>query len=352
MKTKVFGLIIIAAALPAFLGAGVFFLLDFIKEGFDLPENFFVALPLSIFLISLSISVYNLIKYLLNEVLTPIINIKNELKKISDGELLCEIPIQGNGEIKALINQLELLRLALLKSISDKNKYEENRKFLLSSISHDLKTPVTSVRGHIEGVLDGVAQTPEKQEKYLKTALAKTDQINFMIDDLLLYSKLDLKQIPFKYTKIEITEYIEQLTKEYEQDFKSSKKEIFFSCEFENGRMVFIDFERFRRAFQNIAGNAKKHILENEGQLRVILREVTASVIIDFSDNGKGISDDDLPYIFDRFYKADISRTSGEGSGLGLAIAKEIIEGQNGKIWATNNKNGIGASIKISLPKI
>jgi len=211
---------------------------------------------------------------------------------------------------------------------------------------------VTSVRGYIEGVLDEVADTPEKIDKYLKTALKKTDQINFMIDDLLLYSKLDLKQLPFKCTKIDIAEYIGQLAKDSETEFSNDNKKIIFISETKSGVLAFIDSERSKRAFQNITDNAKKHIESGNGVLKITLREVSASVIIDFSDNGKGISENDLPYIFDRFYKANTSRTSGAGSGLGLAIAKEIVEAQNGKIWAVNNKNGVGASIKISLPKI
>ena len=352
IASKVYLYIITATTLPPLIGVGVFGLLNFLRENFSINDNLFLILPVTSFVISLAICCNTLIKHLINEVFSPIKNVKNELRKMSEGELKDEIPLQGSGETLELINELELLRLALLKSIDSKNKYEENRKFLLSSISHDLKTPVTAVRGYIEGVLDGVAATPERIEKYLKTAITKTDQINFMIDDLLLYSKLDLKQLPFKCTKIEIIPYIEHLTNDYKNSFEGENKEITFICEIPATASVFIDFERSKRAFQNIIDNAKKHISPETGCLKVMLREVAASVIIDFSDNGKGISEDDLPYIFDRFYKADISRTSGEGSGLGLAIAKEIVEAQKGKIWATNNKSGVGASIKISLPKV
>ena len=356
MKTKASASIylVLSALLPALFGAGVFSLLNFFKDKnfFNISDSTIMIISLIVLSLSVLISVLLLIKYMSHQIFLPVEHIKSELKRMSAGELKNEITMQGNAEIRELINELELLRITLLKSIDSNNKYEENRKFLLSSISHDLKTPVTSVRGYIEGILDGVANTPEKTEKYLRTAIKKTDQINFMIDDLLLYSKLDLKQIPFKCTKIEISEYIGHLAREYEQEFKNENKKVIFICETDKNTSVFIDSIRFERAFQNVADNAKKHIEPEIGCLKIIIREVSASVIIDFSDNGKGISDADLPYIFDRFYKSDTSRTSGEGSGLGLAIAKEIVEAQKGKIWAVNNKNEIGASIKISFPKI
>ena len=287
----------------------------------------------------------------MQNIISPITNLTKDTEKLREGDLDTAITDQGYGEVRELGRAVEQLRLQLKNSIYYQEKVDDNRKFLISSISHDLKTPVTSIRGYIDGVLDGVADTDEKKEDYLLKAVEKTKMIDIMIEDLLLYSKLDLNQMPFEKGKIDIEEYMSNYIEDNLADFEGENKSIIFENELEDVHHLLIDNEKFRRVMQNITDNAKRNIEEYTGQLKVLLRETNSSVIIEFKDNGKGIDKDDLPYVFDRFYRADTAREIKGSSGLGLAIAKQIVEGLGGRIWAISEV-GEGASIIISLKKV
>lgn len=282
-------------------------------------------------------------------IIIPIINLTRETEKLRKGQLETAITEHGFGEIKELEIAVEQLRLELKNSIYHQQKSDENRKFLISSISHDLKTPVTSIRGYIEGVIDKVADTDERKEYYLLKAVDKTKLISTMIEDLLLYSKLDLNQMSFEKQNVDINKYMESCIDDSIREFGLQNKLIILQNKLTKRYFVTIDNEKFKRVVQNIVDNARANI-EEKGLLKIILRETNSSVIIEFKDNGKGIAKEDLPQIFDRFYRADIARTVEGSSGLGLAISKQIVEGLKGRIWAISEA-GQGTSIMISLKK-
>lgn len=283
-------------------------------------------------------------------IINPITNLTKETEKLRGGELETAIIEQGYGEVRELGSAVEQLRLQLKNSIHYQQKFDENRNFLISSISHDLKTPVTSIRGYLDGVLDGVADTDEKKKYYLSKAVDKTKLINNMIEDLLLYSKLDLNQMPFEKEKINIVKYMEDCLEDNSAEFERENKKIILENKLSEEYFVNIDGGKFKRVIQNIVDNAKRNIEKEFGKLTLILRETNSSVIMEFKDNGKGISKDDLPYVFDKFYRADTARAAEGSSGLGLAIAKQIVEGLGGRIWAISEIDE-GASIIISLKK-
>jgi signal transduction histidine kinase len=284
-------------------------------------------------------------------IITPVSRLKAAAGQIRDGDLSRGIAEEGEGEVRELSRTLELMRIKLKESVYLQQKYDENRKFLISSISHDLKTPITSIKGYIEGVLDGVARTPEKIEEYLSIARSKSVMVNAMIDDLLLYSKLDLNQIPYHFERTDLGLYFEDCVSDNLYEFHKAGIQLSLICEWKETCYVSMDRGRFGRVVQNVLDNAKKCIDKTEGRVDIILRETRTSVIIEIRDNGKGIPENDLPHIFDRFYRADESRTSADGSGLGLAIAQQIVEGHGGKIWA-NSVVGEGSSMLISLKKL
>lgn len=284
-------------------------------------------------------------------ILKPIAHLKKALNEISKGDLNFEIIEFGDREIQELCADFEHMRIQLKDSVQEKMKYDDNRKVLISSISHDLKTPITSIKGYVEGILDGIANTPEKQELYLKTIYSKAEQIDSMIDDLLLYSKLDLNQIPFNFEKTDILSYFDYCISEYSIELQKYNIFITLENQLTNSRYVRVDRERFRRVVVNIIDNSRKYMDKVPGQIYIMLRETNNSIIIEIRDNGSGIEKDDINKIFNRFYRADAARTETKGSGLGLAIAKQIVEGHRGKIWAVSHGNE-GTSIIISLAKI
>lgn len=300
-----------------------------------------------IFFLIMNVAVSRLLS---RTVINPLNSLKKAAAEIKKGNLDWQIYEEGDHEIQELCRDLELMRLRLKNSINTQLKYEDNRKMLISSISHDLKTPVTAIKGYVEGILDGIAQTPEKKEKYLKTIYTKAQQIDEMIDDLLLYAKLDMNQLPFNFEKTCILEFFQDCLLENEPDLERSGIKIGLSNELSRKYEVFIDRERMKRVITNILDNARKYMDKEEKEIRIILRETRTSIIIEVRDNGRGIKKEDLSYIFDRFYRSDAARGETEGSGLGLAIAKQIIEGHNGTIWALTHGEE-GTSIMISLNK-
>lgn len=284
-------------------------------------------------------------------IISPVSRLKEAAVKISEGDLSCEIAEEGEGEVRELCKSLELMRIKLKESIYLQQKYDDNRNFLVSSISHDLKTPVTSIKGYIEGIIDGVAKSPEKMAEYLETARSKTILVNAMIDDLLLYSKLDLNQLPYHFEKSSLVDYFEDCVADHRYEYEKANITLELINELKEPVLVLIDRERLKRVIQNILDNAAIYIDKSDRRVAIILRETRTSVIIEIKDNGKGIAEKDLPHIFERFYRVDPSRNHVEGSGLGLAIAKQIVEGHEGEIWARSIV-GEGTRIMISLKKL
>ncbi|WP_309121254.1 HAMP domain-containing sensor histidine kinase [Paenibacillus sp.] len=281
-------------------------------------------------------------------VIEPVSRLRDAAVKISEGDLDGGIAEEGEGEVRELCRTLELMRIKLKESIYIQHKYDENRSFLVSSISHDLKTPVTSIRGYIEGILDGVAHTPDKVKDYLETARSKALQVNAMIDDLLLYSRLDLNQLPYHMERTDLERYFADCVEDHRYEYEQANMQLTLRSELDGQVIVFIDRERMKRVVQNVLDNAKKYMKKGDGVVTIVLRATSSSAVVEIRDNGLGIPEDDVPHIFERFYRADPSRRSAEGSGLGLAIAKQIVEGHEGKIWARSNV-GEGTRIMISL---
>ncbi|WP_027625790.1 sensor histidine kinase [Clostridium lundense] len=313
--------------------------------------NKLIVVVIIVYIISF-IVINVIMSYLLSKrIINPIKILKKATNEISMGNLNCEIIEDGDKEIQELCRGFEIMRVQLKDSISMKIKYDDNRKVLVSSISHDLKTPITSIKGYVEGILDGVANTPEKRENYLKTIYSKAEHIDHMIDDLLLYSKLDLNQIPFNFEKIDIVEYFKYCICEIEPELIKSNIKIQLKNDLNNCRYVIMDRERMRRVILNIIENSRKYMNKEQGKIILNLRETNSSIVIEIRDNGPGINNNEINKIFDRFYRADSARSGAKGSGLGLSIAKQIVEGHKGRIWAVSHENE-GTSIMISLGKV
>ncbi|AAK78298.1 signal transduction histidine kinase [Clostridium acetobutylicum] len=282
-------------------------------------------------------------------ILIPLNQLKIGTEKIKHGNLDFKVRAESSDEIGELCDAFDSMRKKLKESVELQAQYENNRKELISNISHDLKTPITSIKGYIEGIRDGVADTPEKMEKYVNTIYNKTQSMNYLIEELLTYSKLDLKKLPFYFIDMDFVSYMNDLMEEFKFDVEKNNMEFSYDNHIKGKANVRIDVQNINRVISNIISNSIKYMDKEHGKISVEVDSNNEEVLVGIKDNGMGISEEALPYVFDRFYREDFSRnTSKGGSGLGLAICKKIIEEHGGSIWAKSQK-GHGTEIWFSI---
>lgn len=283
-------------------------------------------------------------------VMKPIESLKTGVTQIAKGNYDVRIEKKVYNEIGILIDEFNEMAEKLQQGEKLKKEYEENRKTLIANISHDLKTPITSINGYVEAILDGVATSPDTIGNYLKTIHNNIDYINRLIDDLFLFSKLDMQKLDFKFEKVKIKPFMKDLMEEFR--FVLGEKNIYFSFvdKIEREVEVNIDGKRIYQTIRNIIGNAVKYCQKESLAISIKLSNEVDYIKIDISDNGPGISEDKLPYVFDRFYRIDTERTKDlMSTGLGLAIAKEMVEAHGGKISVCSILSE-GSTFSIELP--
>lgn len=287
-----------------------------------------------------------------NHILRPVEDLKYGLFEVSRGNYDLTLSSSTNPEIAELIEAFNQMSERLKTSELEKIKYEENRKALIASISHDLKTPITAINGFVEGILDGVADTREKQEAYLTIVSQNGKYMNRLIDDLLLYAKLDLHKLKFDCTPIDYGQYVSELFLELSLENEELGIQISLENQLKQPLILHLDAKHMTRAIRNITANAVSYGQGEEPAIIFSLKkdEERAVAVLTIKDNGPGIEEKHLESLFDRFYRADEARTTPAGSsGLGLAIAKEIVEAHSGHIWI-ESEVGKGTTIGIELP--
>jgi histidine kinase len=286
--------------------------------------------------------------FMSKSIIKPIDSLKKAAQSIRNGRLDHSITAIRKDEIGQLTETFEEMRLQLKESFEIQKQYEENRKELIAHISHDLKTPITSIKGYIEGIRDGVADTPEKRTRYIQTIHSKAVDLDHLIDELFLFSKLDLRKVPFHFEKVDMKNFLEDFTEELTFDhmdvnitYQSSPNGLFF---------VKADREKFKRVIGNIVDNSLKYMDKEVKRLNISLSSIEEGIHIIITDNGPGIPEESIPFIFNQFYRAEQSRnTLTGGSGLGLSIARMIVEEHQGHIFLDSKVN-LGTKISILLP--
>lgn len=289
--------------------------------------------------------------WLYSSILRPLATLQKATRAIRDGNLDFSLEVTGKDEISELCQDFEDMRVRLKETAEEKLQYDRENKVLISNISHDLKTPLTAVKGYCEGILDGVASTPEKLEKYVRTIYNKAINMQKLIDELTLYSKIDTNRIPYNFQKISAADYFSDCAEELAMDLESRNIEMTYSNYLQDDVIIIGDAEQLKRVVNNIISNSVKYLDKKRGYINLRLRDEGDFIRVEIEDNGRGISTRDLPYIFDRFYRTDASRNSATGgSGIGLSIVKKIIEDHGGRIWATS-KEGTGTIMHFVLRK-
>lgn len=306
---------------------------------------------LSGLMLFLFIMIIGILNYLVSRsIIKPISILKEGAERIKSGDLNFEIKAISNDEIGQLNRAFEEMRIKLKESVNLQLQYEENRKELLSNISHDLKTPITSIIGYVEGIKDGVANTPQKMDKYLSTVYLKAKDMDSLIDELFLFSKLDLKKEPFHFETVELDKYMRDYVDELYLDLLQQGIQIELYL-LNKPIYVTADREKLKRVLANLMNNCVKYMNKDRKNISIALNERLDDVVVKVTDNGQGVEPSALPHIFERFYRAEQSRNSQTGgSGLGLAIAKQIIVEHGGEIWA-KSVFGKGTTLFFSLKK-
>ena len=308
-------------------------------------DLFFTALVILIFTsVSIGLWIYR-------SVAAPLVKLRKATQNIKEGNLDFVLEVDGTDEFAELCRDFEEMRRRLKESAEEKVLLDKENKELISNISHDLKTPITAVKGYVEGIMDGVADTPEKMDRYVRTIYNKTNEMDHLINELTFYSKIDTNRIPYTFSKLNVDDYFSDCAEEVGLELETRGIQLYYANYVEKDVLVIADGEQIRRVIHNIISNAIKYMDKPKGVIQIRVKDVGDFIQVEIEDNGKGIASKDLTYIFDRFYRTDVSRNSSNGgSGIGLSIVRKILEDHGGKVWATS-REGIGTIMYFVLRK-
>ena len=268
----------------------------------------------------------------------PISKLRVAARRIAAGDLDFTLEAEGEGEISDLTRDFESMRRKLKETELEKERFDKENRELISNISHDLKTPITTIKGYVEGIIDGVADTPEKMDHYIRTIYNKTNDMDRLINELTFYSKIDSNRIPYNFTRLNVADFFEDCAEELCMDLEEKNIRFTYENQVAKDTRIIADPEQLKRVIDNIVGNSVKYMDKPKGTIDLRILDVGDFIQVEIEDNGKGIDPRDLVNIFDRFYRTDTARTNTEnGSGIGLSIVKKIIEDHSGQIWAGSN---------------
>lgn len=292
-----------------------------------------------------------LILWIYKGIVSPLGRMQIATQSIKDGNLDFELEVPAEDELGQLCRDFEEMRLRLKANAEEKVRYDRENKELISNISHDLKTPITAIKGYVEGIMDGVADSPEKVDKYIRTIYNKANEMDRLINELTLYSKIDTNRIPYNFSTLDAGAYFDDCAEDLSLELEAKNTEFGYFNYLDKDVNIIADAEQLKRVINNIVTNSLKYMDKKKGLINLRVKDVGDFVQVELEDNGKGIAAKDLPRIFNRFYRTDASRNSSKGgSGIGLSIVKKIIEDHSGKIWATS-REGTGTVMYFVIRK-
>ncbi len=306
---------------------------------------------LLIAVVVLALTSMGLLYWIYNSIKVPLNQLKVATNNIKNGNL--DFTVEGCDveELNDLCEDFEDMRRRLKATTEEKLSFDQESKALISNISHDLKTPITAVKGYVEGIMDGVADTPEKMDRYIRTIYTKANDMDRLINELTFYSKIDTNRIPYTFSKVHVVDYFDDCVEELSMELEERGMELVYDNRVAQDVMIIADVEQLKRVINNIISNSIKYMDKEKGKIQIRLKDVGDFIQVEIEDNGKGIEAKNVPYIFERFYRTDASRNSAKGgSGIGLSIVKKILEDHGGKVWATSIE-GEGTTICFVIRK-
>jgi signal transduction histidine kinase len=267
---------------------------------------------------------------------------------LRQGELDFEILSCQEQELDELSQSLEGVRQRLKAAAVAEAAAQEERGLLMANLSHDMRTPITAIKGYVEGIRDGIANTPEKQAHYLDIVTSKTVILEKLVRNMSDFSEYELGRMQYHFEFVDLASFLTDLGEEYQVEVQSAG--MTFTWDIPPGPFVVTaDRNKIKRVLDNLLSNAIKYGKPG-GAIDLTAEEYEKGLVIQLTDNGKGISAEALRHVFDSFYRADAARSSAvPGSGLGLAICRSIVESHHGKIWLTSEV-GEGTRAFVYLP--
>lgn len=284
---------------------------------------------------------------MITKIMVPVNKLIQGAKRIKQGDLSENIYYSGEDELSQVCDSFNEMQVRLRDNIEKNITHERRQREMIASISHDLKTPLTAIKGYVKGLKDGVARTEEKRQDYLDVVYQKTSEMESQIDKLFLYAKMETGHIPLCSLRTCLNKYLAAYLDARKGDFENRGAMLLFQ---DTSQELFaqVDQGQMDKVLENIMENSMKYAAGENLVITVSLLAEHNTAVIKVRDNGTGVPVEYLPRLFDSFYRVDEARVnSSEGSGLGLSIAKYVVERHGGKIYA-ENKNGL--VIVLELP--
>jgi len=283
--------------------------------------------------------------FISRQVVTPTLRMMSLSHRIAEGEYEERLSLPG-GQQADRIDELGQLALSFNQMADKLEKTETMRRELIGDVTHELRTPLTAVKGYLEGLIDGVL--PADPETYQQIH-SEIDRLQRLVNDLQELSRVEAGAFQLQLNSVSPASLIDRIQSTLGRQFEDKHIQLEISVE-SNLPNVLVDRDRIIQVLTNLVGNALQYTPSGGRVLVQVFREKSA-VHFSISDTGIGISADQIPYIFNRFYRSDKSRTRASGgSGIGLTIAKALVQAHQGKIWAESSGEGKGSTFSIMIP--
>lgn len=292
--------------------------------------------------------VFLLTRHISGDILIPLKELNTAAESIALGNLDFKINYNKDNELGRFCQVFDTMREKLSHSLEQQIAYEYSRKELLAIISHDLRTPISSIKAYVEGLQDGIVKDKIKFDRYLSVIKSKTESLDRLIDDLFQFSQLELEKLDIQLCKQSSKIMFEEILTPLKLELDGSAINFIIRQPIPDVS-INADIKRIEQVINNLIQNARQYGFS--GGNVVFKAEIEgSSLLISIKDNGQGIPEDDLPLLFDRFYRGEKSRSRLYGGiGLGLSICKHIIESHGGKIWVESTL-GEGSTFYFTLP--
>ncbi len=278
------------------------------SKGFSLNEYIYLGIFYFVFVTSIIFVINRILtRFVSNKVTAPIELLVSGVHELRDGNLNYRIQYDYNDEFGQVCNDFNEMAQRLSDMVAARQKDEENRKELIAGISHDLRTPLTSIKAYVEGIEKGVATTPQIQKRYFDTIRNKTEDLEHLINQLFLFSKLNIGEFPLHTERVEVGKALSDFHHQAESEYK--EKGLSLSLE-NNSHELFanIDVVQLRSVLNNILENSVKYKAKENVKSEIVYGEKDGNIFICITDNGPGVPEEHIGKLFDVFYRGDTSR--------------------------------------------